>query len=377
MNSKLDRDASLESTPHPTQHGRIEFLDWLRVFAFTSVLIGHIYYTDILYISTSAEFHGNLRLLFSALSDIYFGGGVGVVVFFMISGYIITLIATKSTPTDFIIRRLFRIFPLYVAVTCIKTLIEGGSVSSILPQIILVGADFINAPYVLGGVDWTLRIEIIFYLLMLLFKILGFVNIRASYLYHVLLVSTLIISYLPGPIPAPPLFPGYFIAYTPFLLLGSCVYLLECKKIGAAKFAIILSVIFTMHWRSIMLYNNYWHNASFAFYGCAIFMLAWIYRDKFRNYTAVVFLSNLSYSIYLIHNWARTIIIPKIVLIIPDEFYARYVYLVPLFVICLVLHKAIELPGITLGRTASRAISKHLAFYTSTDGVPARGAGLQ
>ena len=69
---------------------RIAFLDLLRIFAFSSVLIGHKFYPYVVEIVGDPTNHAIPRFAATLLLHALYGGGAGVVVFFFLSGYIIT-----------------------------------------------------------------------------------------------------------------------------------------------------------------------------------------------------------------------------------------------------------------------------------------------
>ena len=92
---------------------RIVFLDYMRVFAFISVLIGHKFEPEMTAMLSASADHALLNTVTTFLYNICYGGAAGVIVFFITSGYIIThVLQTESSP-DFLIKRLFRIYPLY------------------------------------------------------------------------------------------------------------------------------------------------------------------------------------------------------------------------------------------------------------------------
>ena len=73
----------VETSGKPRE-ARIAFLDYLRIFAFSSVLIGHKFLTYFQDIATNANVHASARLLASYLIPLFTGGGAGVVVFFLV-----------------------------------------------------------------------------------------------------------------------------------------------------------------------------------------------------------------------------------------------------------------------------------------------------
>lgn len=165
---------------------RIVFLDYMRIIAFMSVLVGHEFYHYIAEVISDADYNHSIRTITHWIAPIFQGGAAGVVIFFLTSGYIITHVLQKETTRDFIIRRLFRIFPLYIFAVLAQLFFMSAVLSAPLPdaktliaQISLTG-DFFDTPYTLAGVEWTLRIEILFYLLMAVFKSAGTLEKKIS-----------------------------------------------------------------------------------------------------------------------------------------------------------------------------------------------------
>src|SRR5690606_36010517 len=130
------------------------------------------------------------------------------------------------------IKRVFRVYPLYVVailseIVLAKFLheIPPPDLSILVPRLLLIG-DLFSIPYALGGVEWTLRVEILFYLLVATVKLV-FQKCRSAALLIAYLFFTFSVHWV-GPIPAStPLFVGYVTLYMPFLFLGSCIYFYE------------------------------------------------------------------------------------------------------------------------------------------------------
>ena len=80
--------ATFSASPHRASAERLVFLDWLRIYAFASVLAGHKFHEPVAR-AAQAEIPW-LRWAARLVWPFIEGGGVGVVVFFLISGYIIT-----------------------------------------------------------------------------------------------------------------------------------------------------------------------------------------------------------------------------------------------------------------------------------------------
>ncbi|MHA2903166.1 acyltransferase family protein [Ralstonia mannitolilytica] len=217
---------------------RFFFLDYLRVCAFVTVLIGHKFYSKIEAFSKDETVHATSRLFASCVEAIVKGGGTGVVVFFLVSGYIITHVLQKEDTVEFVIKRLFRIYPLFVAAVLIEYALDlhhgvPRGKWNLLMQLSLMG-DFTTTPGVLNSVDWTLRIEVLFYLFMAVLSALKIVRGDGRVLACVFLTATVALGQF-GPFPREKVWSvGYLNIYGPFLFLGAMLYyrLWVCKPDG-------------------------------------------------------------------------------------------------------------------------------------------------
>ena len=211
---------------------RIDFLDYMRVFAFSSVLIGHKFMPDLIELSASNSTHITFRIILDAVVSLCFGGAAGVAVFFLTSGYIITHVLRSESALEFAVKRLFRIYPLYMVAVALEIvmntyifLIPAPSYSVIIQRMLLVG-DLFDTPYGLGSVEWTLRIEVTFYAIMIALKFFGAMA-RPSVLPYVY-VSLSVILYLIDPFPEYAGWTnGYMNIFLPILFIGSILYIYE------------------------------------------------------------------------------------------------------------------------------------------------------
>ena len=112
-------------------------------------------------------FAATLVVICHATDNAFALGAIGVDVFFVVSGFIITRVATTKTPAEFIRDRLFRIYPIYwiCAIPSALLAIHFGatSASRTLTSITLwpvFGGAFLQPYLVLG---WTLSFEMLFY----------------------------------------------------------------------------------------------------------------------------------------------------------------------------------------------------------------------
>lgn len=141
---------------------RIVFLDALRFIAAAAVLLQH-----------SLEQNGELGRQFC---DIFSPGVFGVVLFFIISGFVIPMAAGKTFELRrFAIRRIFRIYPLvlfaFAAVAIVGSfgnlpefaMVKSASLGDWVANLLLI-QDYVHVEPLLG-VTWTLSLEFAWYAL--------------------------------------------------------------------------------------------------------------------------------------------------------------------------------------------------------------------
>lgn len=145
---------------------RNEAIQWLRALAATEVMVWH---SDLVAKGFSA---------FSIQTSAYRPlGGIGVEVFFVVSGFLMSFISQSIPgPKPFLIGRIRRIFPLYWAFTLLVIGVYlvnpdwhlGGfslSAGSIAKSLLL----WPQQGYPILTVGWTLEYEIVFYLIVVAF----------------------------------------------------------------------------------------------------------------------------------------------------------------------------------------------------------------
>lgn len=231
-----------------------------------------------------------------------------MITFFMISGYIILHVIQLEKPIEFLIKRFFRIYPLLIVAIILENSLgyfannQPLDISRILIQMSLFG-DFFNTPYALAGVEWTLRVEIIFYLFMIIIGSLRMHN-NGYLLLVMFVVLTLFLKYI-APFPDK-LFVGYFTIYFPFLFLGSVIYLYEKQKINFISTLLFVVFLFENYFSIINDFQKGWLTANFAIVGFIVFTSLWLLREKLENFKfngLLMQVSALTYSIYLFHNY--------------------------------------------------------------------------
>ncbi|KJZ56984.1 hypothetical protein VD17_30620 [Pseudomonas fluorescens] len=334
---------------------RVVFLDVMRIFAFVSVLIAHKLYDSLTFASSNEALHITVRYFAQAVLPLCYGGGAGVVVFFLTSGYIIThVLQTESTP-EFLLKRFFRIYPLFIVAVLMEGLFDHflrGAVfpplSVWVPRLLLIG-DFFGTPLALGGVEWTLRLEIAFYIVMAIIKGLGLLKCQ-KYLPVVFIIIAAGIILLP-PFPSAANLPlAYQTIYSSFLFMGACVYLWETgsarKNLCIATFFILFGCFLYM----LAKYQPNWKEFNYGFYAVAIFLVGWSLRFRIEDGPLIRLVSNITFSVYLFHNWLWSYISSLVDYFEFSFIPAKVQILIVLFFVCFGLHKSVEQYGLRAGK---------------------------
>lgn len=292
------------------------------------------------------------------------GGAAGVVVFFLTSGYIITHVLQSEAPADFLFKRIFRIYPLYIFAVAMELAFNAASgvalpdMTTIIQRMLLIG-DFFNTPYGLAGVEWTLRIEVAFYLLMFLIKASGLM--KAPWILPVLYLSIAAALYVA------PIFPngmgwsnGYFNMYSMFLLCGSCIYLAE-KSLASRAISTIAIVLMCLLFLTLTAkVQPNWKESNYAVLAVGIFLVSFFCRELLADSKVLRLLSDLTYSVYLFHNWLWEYIYSVVSMISVQPSVALPLTTLSLLVFCYLAYRTVERYGVKAGSIFLRRIKTRL-----------------
>lgn len=343
----------------PPDAGRIAFLDYLRIFAFLSVLAGHKFYAQLLAFTADESVHVTPRLIVSWLLPLCYGGAAGVVVFFHVSGYIIAHVLQTEHAGEFVVKRFFRIYPLFAVAVLLEyaTTARPDAPQSLrdwVLQLLLLG-DFANVPYALAGVEWTLRIEVLFYVFMGLLRAMGLMERFRGALPWALVGAVLALGIAP-PFPSGgELFTAYLTLYGPFLLVGVAFRLKETGDVGGAFLVGFTVLVFCQYFTLIDRYQSFWKAAHFAGLAFLLFATCWGFRRHIVATPLVLFVSDLTYAVYLFHNWVYELVIETFgaTAVRPEV-----VGLVGLFVVCVLANRCVEKPGVRVGRAVLKRLPR-------------------
>ena len=330
---------------------RLAYLDSLRFAAAALVLIQHLFET----------MPGSALMPFVRLGP----GVAGVAIFFLISGFIIPFSTGRSFAwRSFLVRRLFRIYPLYLA--ALLVILIAGQLA-ILPRWQDMGAasairwianlallqDFVGVPAFLG-VSWTLGIELVWYVLFAVSLVI-WQDDAAKWLDRLvpgaLLALTLLSLVLHSRIPLG----------RPMMIYAA-VLGFQCQRHAVGRLddkALLFSILrfalvsLTASWVAF----GYFHHPRITLaqdlgpwvLALAVFLACVLSRSlreaKWLNAGPAPYLGAISYSIYLLH----PVVINATDLYVGPQWRVA-VALGGTCLLAALAHRFVEVPGIALGR---------------------------
>ena len=289
-------------------------------------------------------------------------GWTGVPIFFVISGYCVTLSAHKSKSSiDFILRRFFRIFPLYWVSLVFsffflilrKSIIGVNSIAHIPHTFLELIYNIFNLTLPFSKVEpinwvyWTLTVELFFYLMIYIATVFN-----KKYRVYIIAIIT-IASFFNHLNTIQPLF---FLEYWPAFGIGSALFLTQSNE-GIQKALSILLLILN----AIALFFAHKSQGNIAYITVVLVTVALIYVSeyitlkenfisKMGDYSFGVYLLHVPLGVYFIGSFKENLI--------KDNLFIRVcidisIYLMILF-IAKYLFRWIEKPAVTFGNTVNK-----------------------
>jgi len=272
---------------------RLIELDSLRGIASISVVLYH--YSSIL----SDRYNIIVPIRFDY-------GYYGVNLFFMISGFVIFMAATKSSSiSDFVVARISKLYPCYWAAVSITALVififplpdHGVSFFDYLLNLTMLEY-WLRVPYV-DGVYWSLRVEISFYVIIvvtsLIFKLNKIHSLACFWLITAVIVEFCIQYGLSGQLLFKVLKSILILDFATTFIIGIMLYHCWTRKM-LAKSAILII---------LSLLVSYFINNEIEFiFNCiftGILLLVVFNKGIGLKNKKLLFLGSISYPLYLIH----------------------------------------------------------------------------
>lgn len=320
---------------------RFLFVDSLRAIAVLLVVWGHVMLVGINdpgtvhnwvpsvlspifgEASIAANVHGKLGLVM-ALSLGVNPGGLGVALFFLISGFVIVQSVEKVSTWQFLVQRFFRIVPtcmaavIFVAlVTLVFCYLTHTSQPNSMRGIFISGLamNFYNGDFSTIPVLWTLEVEISFYVFMVVMSVVLPARLAGNglilcslfcILFVAICASPLLLSRDPSIVRLLSHWSSIFV-HISFMLIGSLIYRVHQSRAWTTGLRNIL-IAFLIYWLclNILLSANSHREigASFADGIAAILLFAvgMLLGLKGHWLKPLRWIGGVSYPLYLLHD---------------------------------------------------------------------------
>lgn len=354
----------------PNRAGNIRSLALLRGLAVLAVMWDHV-------VGEWTTNHGRSWIPLRTVQDwvsnplaiIQNFGFLGVCIFFLVSGYIISEVAVRETRTAFVVKRVLRIYPgLIVSILVILGIlalrphiglgtVEGNvGVGQTIWALTLV--NYVRATQApVNGVAWSLAIEVLFYVLV--FATVGLLRRRPviAILVELALIA-LVIDTARG-FPVTRFIPNWFLlaanlSYLPLLVIGQAVWLWStkrCSALVAATLGALAWFTFVFGMRRLLTPflaadNSYGVSVALAL---TIFIVTLRNEEHIRVPRSIAAVSVVSYSVYLIHGPVTGVVMDGLSPDLPFTI-SLAIALAALAVVAVLMWRCVELPSQALAR---------------------------
>lgn len=324
---------------------RLNSLNALRGFAALLVALDHV-----ILITT----HVTEGALFYFATFI---GAFGVGAFFLLSGFVICLSLDKISVKEFLLHRVFRLYPVIVCAVSLRLvlqLVTGvrdfnlETVKIFLLNISLFGNAFIPIDKNIEPIIWTLTIEIKFYILIALIYVL-FGKLVNKFAFPIYLTVGFIFATLGFVYPSI-ITPLEFdlalgVSAIPFMLLGTVTYYFYANVINFKKF-IQLNFVFLFAFSFAPLkYFLFFEKGLLSWILAYIIFMACIFSkslEKYSSHSWWFLLAAISYPVYAIHTTVVELVMSTSPGTEVNSLVLRSLVLIPVF--AFFIHKFVELP---------------------------------
>jgi len=359
---------------------KLAFAHQLRGIAALLIVITHyfgIFYGEqgvVSYLTATPELHLVAPSWVPWMDFPVLKGPFGVALFFLISGFVIPFSLQHNNAKSFLVARLFRIYPTYLACLAIGLLSVWFAtwywdtelqVSStrLVKNALLVhnisGTDSLDA------VNWTLAIEMKFYLLaaMAASALLRPRPVALAAIVAVIAGLNDLLPHLPGQVDERVYSFAFGMShdlnFIVFMLMGTLFYqhyrqLLSTRALTVGL--VLLSAAFAGCWMLGADKAAFPIIGKYYYYALAVFTLAYGFRTRFRRLPALDFLADISYPLYVVHPLLGYTLLklalhqgwpfgPSVVLVLALVLFVSWV-----------VHKAVENTSNNLGKAMAGAM---------------------
>jgi peptidoglycan/LPS O-acetylase OafA/YrhL len=240
-------------------------------------------------------------------------GHLAVVLFFLVSGFIVTHVGVKEAHREFGVKRVLRIYPLLAVAVLVSAVVgvlgsqvlDTGQRYELTPASMLTNMLLLNylmvPQVVLVGVAWTLVVEVIFYTTILV--LLALLRRRTWLAIAVELELVFIVVLLARSFGASFFLFAVSVSFLPVLLVGQTIWAVWSGRIplwAGLIFGVVASAIYIWAANLSMGRIDDAYCSTFAF-ATLLFLVGLLAEPRLRRNRIVSYFADRSYSIYLLH----------------------------------------------------------------------------
>jgi len=338
--------------------GRLHGMDLLRVVASCLVVYTHVHawfvirgrdwwFTDLVESNIVGTFHLNSRLSF-----------VGVAIFLVISGVVVTYVTDRESPVQFVVRRIVRLAPLLWVVTFLAWVainlgqrVSGAEDPALGVGDLLLGTvlgNFFTTPQIgLVGVTWTLLIQVGFYC----YVAAAIPLLRRQPWIPPLVAATgcfIGLLLITGTRSAALLQVGKVVAYLPILCMGQLISLTHTRRVRPAAgiaIGLVHAALFT--WADTLGSYTSQGDAMPRTVLLVVLVTVVMIRSSGRISRAALVgaWSKRTYAIYLAHLGCIFVVMDHLVPIVGSDV-SVLVAVVAVAAVAELLHRLVEMPAV-------------------------------
>ncbi|HEV7776841.1 MAG TPA: acyltransferase [Luteibacter sp.] len=367
---------------------KLVFAHQLRAIAALSVVVYHywgIFFVPIVrsIIGTPASFvpmqPDYTRHVLSPAAGGFYYGVFGVAVFFLISGLVIPISLRNLTTGKFLVRRFFRIYPVYWF--CLLISIGMYAICSWYWSTPM--SDRISWPYVMKNlallhsatgiasldfVCWSLAVEVKFYAVIALIFLIGRNAHQVIALSLGFLAVCCLAAYVATHSANQESFFAYMMSdmkYMSFMFLGCLFYYVLYKEISAGAALGYGAIIYVLFVTISSFYEKEFFGALAKNYTYALllFSACYLLRSRFRDNKVLDFLADISFPLYLVHSMIGYVAMPILIDKGVPYTFAWMISLGLALLVAFLVHKCVELPVNDFGKTVSNLRAKWSAKH--------------
>ncbi|MCX5920126.1 MAG: acyltransferase [Candidatus Melainabacteria bacterium] len=349
-----------------TSHNRIWFLQMLRGIACLVVFLFHVMVmfwvaNDVVqvlcYTPAVNGCPAFITVLEQGLKTIKLNlGAFGVGLFFLISGFVIPISLEKQGTRTFLIQRFFRIYPTYwvgLSITILLLVASATfnhkpllfSMKDVLLNATLSLRDWFVSPR-LDGINWTLEIEIAFYVLMAIFSRF-FTTQKFKHLAWLppFFLGLSLLSHSE--------YVGLVLCFINFMLIGTGFLNLYKKQFTFMWFMLYLTLTLGCFAATFLLDPQLSTNMGLIgsyLYALGSFSLFYAFRNHIMYNPILDFISTISYPLYIVHGFNSYVIMSFLYQVIPNYWVCTGAGLFFSLSAAILLHYLAEKPSLKLGK---------------------------